>query len=59
MGKYINFLDDDDELLPEKISKQVQILEKSSSDYGAVYCNTVIKRYRGGGNNICKSVLLI
>lgn len=55
-GKYINFLDDDDELLPEKISKQVQILEESSSDYGAVYCNTVIKRYRGGGNNICKSV---
>lgn len=28
-GKYINFLDDDDELLPTKLEKQMQIFEKS------------------------------
>lgn len=39
-GQYINFLDDDDEFLPEKIEKQVAYLETLSSEYGACYCNT-------------------
>ena len=40
-GSYINFLDDDDELYPDKILKQVECLEKSSKDVGANYCNVV------------------
>lgn len=36
-GDYIQFLDDDDELSPTKIEKQVSKLE-SDSDVGVVYC---------------------
>ena len=36
-GKYIAFLDDDDEWLPDKVSKQVKILEENP-DVGAVSC---------------------
>lgn len=43
-GEYINFLDDDDELMPDKIEKQVEILELCGLDYGATYCNTTSKR---------------
>lgn len=39
-GVYLNFLDDDDTLLPEKISKQVDVLE-SDPDTGVVYCGKV------------------
>lgn len=41
-GEYINFLDDDDELLLEKIDKQVSILQNAELKYGAVYCNSII-----------------
>jgi glycosyltransferase involved in cell wall biosynthesis len=37
-GNYIAFLDDDDEWLPEKLAKQVTLLESLSEDYGMVYC---------------------
>lgn len=37
-GKYITFLDSDDEYLPEKIEKQVALIETLPSDYGFVYC---------------------
>ncbi len=37
-GKYITFLDDDDEYLPEKLEKQVALFETLSPDYGVVYC---------------------
>lgn len=37
-GKYITFLDDDDEYLPEKIEKQVSLFESLPEDYGVVYC---------------------
>lgn len=37
-GKYIAFLDDDDEWLPEKLEKQVRLLDSLSDDYGMVYC---------------------
>lgn len=37
-GKYICFLDDDDEYLPTKIEKQVSLIESLPEDYGLVYC---------------------
>jgi len=37
-GKYIAFLDDDDQWLPEKLERQVDKLEKSSPDTGFIYC---------------------
>jgi len=37
-GKYVSFLDDDDEYLPEKLEKQVELFETLSNDYGIVYC---------------------
>lgn len=37
-GKYITFLDDDDEYCPEKIEKQVEVFETLSNEYGIVYC---------------------
>lgn len=37
-GKYISFLDDDDEYLPDKIEKQVALIESLPSGYGMVYC---------------------
>jgi len=36
-GEYIAFLDDDDQWLPEKLAKQVAILDGSASSVGAVY----------------------
>lgn len=37
-GKYICFLDSDDEYLPTKIEKQVKLIESLPRDYGMVYC---------------------
>lgn len=37
-GKYICFLDSDDEYLPTKIEKQVRLIESLPADYGMVYC---------------------
>lgn len=37
-GKYITFLDSDDEYLPEKVEKQVRLIESLPEDYGFVYC---------------------
>lgn len=37
-GKYLCFLDDDDEYLPTKIEKQIGLIESLSEDYGLVYC---------------------
>jgi len=36
-GDYIAFLDDDDEWLPEKLERQMRLLESSPSRVGAVY----------------------
>lgn len=36
-GDYIAFLDDDDEWLPEKLERQVILMDRISSDFGAVY----------------------
>jgi glycosyltransferase involved in cell wall biosynthesis len=40
-GEYIAFLDDDDTWLPQKISKQVNVLN-NKSDIGLVYCGRII-----------------
>lgn len=40
-GQYINFLDDDDFLLPQKIELQVNKLLSTSDEYGATYCNRI------------------
>lgn len=40
-GKFVAFCDDDDEWLPEKTSKQVQLLEQSE-DVGLVYCGRIL-----------------
>lgn len=45
-GKYIAFLDDDDEWFPEKIEKQVAILDKNN-DVGFVTCKRKIE-YNSG-----------
>ncbi len=37
-GKYVTFLDDDDEYIPEKIAKQVSLFETEPEDVGVVYC---------------------
>ena len=37
-GKYITFLDDDDEYSPTKIEKQVILIESLPAEYGFVYC---------------------
>lgn len=37
-GKYITFLDSDDEYLPQKIRKQVILIESLPREYGLVYC---------------------
>ncbi|MFI5323865.1 MAG: glycosyltransferase family 2 protein, partial [Thermodesulfobacteriota bacterium] len=36
-GKYIAFLDDDDEWMPDKLEKQLNIIENSSKGLGCVY----------------------
>lgn len=44
-GAYVSFLDDDDELLPLKLEKQIELL-KQNPEYKAAYCfNTSL--YRG------------
>lgn len=41
-GEYVSFLDDDDEILPEKIEKQVNLF-LSNQDVDAVYCGSLRK----------------
>lgn len=37
-GKYLTFLDSDDEYVPTKIEKQVALIETLPEEYGMVYC---------------------
>ncbi|MEC2159782.1 glycosyltransferase family 2 protein [Virgibacillus halodenitrificans] len=53
-ASYIAFLDDDDEFLPTKIEKQVELLEENDpSIYGATYCN-YYRLYNGKVKRISK-----
>lgn len=45
-GEYINFLDDDDKLFPQKIELQVQRLLKTDKSVGATYCNSEILHFQ-------------
>ncbi len=40
-GDYVNFLDDDDIMLPRKIELQLDALLNAKSNVGATYCNTI------------------
>ena len=42
IGEFITFLDDDDEIAPTKIEKQVQALNSLGDDYGVVCCGVEI-----------------
>jgi len=46
-GEYINFLDDDDELMPCKIEMQVNRLANTDGTIGATYCNAKTIRIKG------------
>jgi glycosyltransferase involved in cell wall biosynthesis len=37
VGKYVAFLDDDDEWMPDKLARQVQLMERTPGDVGGVY----------------------
>ena len=37
-GKYVTFLDSDDEYVPTKVEKQVKLIESLPDSYGMVYC---------------------
>lgn len=51
-GKYITFLDDDDEFLPAKVKKQVEFMEKGGYDYSI----TDLDLYNENGTLIRKRV---
>ena len=46
-GEYITFLDDDDEISPQKIEKQIDCLESLPEDYGACYTAYIVKMPNG------------
>ncbi|MFB6185547.1 MAG: glycosyltransferase family 2 protein, partial [Halobacteriaceae archaeon] len=50
-GKYISFLDDDDEFTPDKISKQVNLI-RQLDDVGIIYCG--VERRNEFGDTIEK-----
>jgi glycosyltransferase involved in cell wall biosynthesis len=57
-GKYVAFLDSDDEWQPEKLDTQLDVLEKRSTEWVAVYCGFSfeltgpVDRLRGIGASI-------
>lgn len=63
-GKYIAFLDDDDEFLSDKIEIQVKALESLDGSWGGCYCNTNLigKRnvilYNNKSGNLAEDLLL-
>lgn len=46
-GEYVNFLDDDDIMLPEKIKRQLEVLEKNGWKAAVVGCCAAIKNAKG------------
>jgi glycosyltransferase involved in cell wall biosynthesis len=53
-GKYIAFLDSDDEWLPEKLEKQLNIFENSDDEVGVVYTGAVFIDDENGKQRIKK-----
>lgn len=47
-GELVAFQDSDDEWLPEKLEKQVELLKKCSDKTGAVYCGMEFYDYKTG-----------
>ena len=47
-GEYITFLDDDDEISPDKIKKQVECLEQLDKTWGACYTGYKVIKPNGG-----------
>lgn len=47
MGYYVAFLDDDDQWLPEKIEKQILLMEKG--DYELVHCGKYVENISSNG----------
>ncbi len=41
-GEYVSFLDDDDEWLPEKLAKEVEVLRSSDPEVGLVYTGKTV-----------------
>lgn len=41
-GKYVAFLDDDDEWKAEKLERQIELANAKSSTFGVIYCGAVI-----------------
>ena len=54
-GKYITFLDDDDEIAPRKIQKQVELLERLDETWGACYTAYHTLRANGLVERSCES----
>jgi glycosyltransferase involved in cell wall biosynthesis len=48
-GKYVAYLDDDDEWLPDKTAKQVKLAEKEAKSCAVVYCGALIVSRGGNG----------
>jgi len=64
-GKYITILDDDDEMLPDKISMQVNAIKDAGGNYKMAYCcceirkggKAVSQKKTNGSGNFQKSML--
>jgi len=54
-GRYVAFLDADDEWLPGKLAAQVKCLEERTEDWVAVYCDVVSKQ-RGADKYVRQAV---
>lgn len=46
-GKYVAYLDDDDEWLPQKTAKQVELAEKEAEFYAVIYCGALVVSSEG------------
>ncbi len=55
-GKYIAFLDDDDEWLPEKLEMQVALLENSPPEVGCIYTSYLVVD-RSSGNILGQKIV--
>lgn len=51
-GEYINFLDDDDYMLPDKLINQKRVLDNTSYNVGAVVCGSFFVHEDGKGYSI-------